>query len=129
MGFSSRKTEYLQGMAHAIATGAIGEAALEAADRTKATRDLMTIRGIGRWSAEYILLRGLGRLDVFPGDDVGARNKLTRFMDLDHPPSYDEISALLSPWDPYAGMLYFHLLLDGIAERGQLSRRHDAPDE
>lgn len=121
MGFSSRKTEYLQGIAHAIATGAIDEAALEAADRTAATRELMTLRGIGRWSAEYVLLRGLGRLDVFPGDDVGARNKLTHFMGLDHPPSYDEITGLLSPWDPYAGMLYFHLLLDGLADRDQLS--------
>jgi DNA-3-methyladenine glycosylase II len=34
---------------------------------------LSRIRGIGRWSAEYVLLRGLGRLDTFPGDDVGAQ--------------------------------------------------------
>src|SRR5205807_2380274 len=44
---------------------------------------LMRLRGIGRWTAEYVLLRGLGRLQIFPGDDVGAHNKLRRFFDLD----------------------------------------------
>lgn len=122
MGFSSRKSEYLQGIAHSVTAGVIDETAFDGADRTEATRHLMQVRGIGRWSAEYVLLRGLGRLDVFPGDDVGARNKLTRFMGLDHPPSYDEITALLSPWHPYAGLLYFHLLLDGLTDRGELTR-------
>jgi DNA-3-methyladenine glycosylase II len=35
---------------------------------------------VGRWTAEYVLLRGLGRLAVFPGDDVGARNNLRRWL-------------------------------------------------
>jgi len=41
---------------------------------------LTSLRGIGRWTAEYVMLRGLGRLHVFPGDDVGARNKLERLL-------------------------------------------------
>lgn len=88
--------------------------------REGATRNLQRLDGIGRWSAEYALLRGLGHLDVFPGDDVGARNKLQRFLMLPTPPSYTEILAILAPWYPYAGIVYFHLLLDGLAERGAL---------
>jgi DNA-3-methyladenine glycosylase II len=57
---------------------------------------------------------------VYPGDDVGARNKLRRFLDLPTSPTYPEIVAILAPWYPYAGMVYFHLLLDGLAERGVL---------
>lgn len=120
LGFSARKSDYLHGIAQAISTGALDEAALEAAERGDATRSLMSIRGIGRWSAEYVLLRGLGRLDVYPGDDVGARNKLRRFLSLDHDPDYDEIAERLRPWEPYTGLLYFHLLLDGLAERGEI---------
>jgi DNA-3-methyladenine glycosylase II len=120
LGFSMRKAEYLVNSAYAIASGAIDLAPLESADRARATELLMGLYGIGRWSAEYVLLRGLGRTDVFPADDVGARNKLQRFMDLAHPPSRDEIVALLAPWDPYAGMIYFHLLLLGLDERGEL---------
>jgi DNA-3-methyladenine glycosylase II len=40
------------------------------------------LRGVGRWSAEYVLLRGLRRLDLYPGDDVGARNNLLRWLKL-----------------------------------------------
>lgn len=120
LGFSARKSEYLHGIAQVVTAGALDVASFEQADRAEATRLLMEIRGVGRWSAEYVLLRGLGRLDVYPGDDVGARNKFRRFFDLDHDPSYDEIAERLRPWDPYSGLLYFHLLLEGLAERGDL---------
>jgi DNA-3-methyladenine glycosylase II len=121
LGFSTRKAEYLRGVAQAITTGAIDETSLEGMDRAEATRCLTGLAGIGRWSAEYVLLRGLGRLDVYPGDDVGARHKLRSFFGLDHDPGYDEVAERLRPWEPYTGMLYFHLLLDGLAERGELT--------
>jgi 3-methyladenine DNA glycosylase/8-oxoguanine DNA glycosylase len=41
---------------------------------------LLEIRGVGSWTAEYVLLRGLGRTNVFLGDDVGARNNLARWL-------------------------------------------------
>lgn len=121
LGFSTRKAEYLSGLAHAVATGSLHEADLERVDRADAERKLRTFRGVGRWSAEYVLLRGLGRLEVYPGDDVGARNALRRFLALDHDPGYDEIAERLHPWQPMSGLLYFHLLLDGLAERGVLT--------
>ncbi len=120
LGFSGRKTDYLRSIAAAVTSGEVEAAAWERLDRSEATRQLMAIRGVGRWSAEYVLLRGLGRLEVFPGDDVGARRRLRRFLDLDHDPGYAEIAERLRPWSPYAGMLYFHFLLDGLAERGQI---------
>jgi len=120
LGFSRRKAEYLHAIAHAVVTGDLDDAVFETMSRDQATRRLTEVRGVGRWSAEYVLLRGLGRLDVYPGDDVGARNKLRRFFGLDHDPSYDEVAALLRPWEPCTGLLYFHLLLDGLAERGEV---------
>lgn len=68
MGFSRRKAEYLIGLAQTVVSGDIDADELAAMGRAEATRDLMRLRGIGRWSAEYVLLRGLGRLDVFPGE-------------------------------------------------------------
>lgn len=120
LGFSARKTDYLLGMADAVATGALDEGELERSDRGAALQRLLAIRGVGRWSAEYVLLRGLGRLEVYPGDDVGARNALRRFFRLDHDPGCDEIAERLDPLGPVAGLLYFHLLLNGLAERGEL---------
>jgi len=118
LGFSMRKAEYILSSAHAVATGAITSSQLESCDRIEATELLLAIRGLGRWSAEYILLRGVGRLDVFPADDVGARNKIQRLMELTRPPNRGEIISMTAPWDPWAGMVYFHLLLDGLAQSG-----------
>ncbi|MEO6123915.1 MAG: hypothetical protein ABIR32_09405 [Ilumatobacteraceae bacterium] len=120
LGFSTRKAEYLISCAFAVATGAIDEASLASSSRAAATDMLTAMRGIGRWSAEYVLLRGLGRVDVFPADDVGARNKLERFFELSVAPNREQILALLEPFGSWAGMLYFHLLLDGLDERGDL---------
>ncbi|CAN5582481.1 DNA-3-methyladenine glycosylase [soil metagenome] len=120
LGFSTRKAEYLMSCAYAVASGAISEPRLQSLDRAAATDVLLGLRGIGRWSAEYVLLRGLGRIDVFPADDVGARNKLQRFFELSIAPDREQILALVDPMAPFAGMLYFHLLLDGLAERGVL---------
>ncbi len=64
------------------------------------------------------MLRGLGRLQVFPGDHVGARNKLERLFDIDSPLDYESIERLLAPRLPYAGVVYFHLLLDSLSEAG-----------
>jgi len=120
MGFSTRKAEYIFASAAAIETGAIDEAELAALDRAAATTTLVGLRGIGRWSAEYVLLRGLGNLEVFPADDVGARNKLETFFSLSAAPTREQILTLMEPWHPYAGMIYFHLLLDGLAVRGEI---------
>lgn len=79
---------------------------------------LTSLYGIGRWTAEYVLLRGLGRLHVFPGDDVGARNKLRRFFDIERTLDYESIERLLARWHPYGGIVYFHLLLDSLTEAG-----------
>ena len=121
LGFSTRKAEYLTSCAYAVTTGVIDEEKLQSMDRAAATDMLLRLRGIGRWSAEYVLLRGLGRIDVFPADDVGARNKLQRFFELPAAPDREQILALLEPMAPVAGMLYFHLLLDGLDERRVLN--------
>ena len=118
IGFSNRKAAVLVDLAAAADSGELDALALATLPRSAATAALMALPGIGRWSAEYVLLRGLGRLDVYPGDDVGARNKLQAFMDLSGPLDYESVAQVTSAWAPFAGMAYFHLLLDGLASRG-----------
>jgi len=79
------------------------------------------LRGVGRWTAEYTLLRGLGRLHVFPGDDVGARNNLARWLECRRPLDYAHVQAAVRHWQPFAGLVYFHLLLANLAEHGTLT--------
>ena len=76
---------------------------------------LEQLRGVGRWTAEYVLLRGLGRWHIFPGDDVGARNSLTRWLKLRKPLDYQRVRRVMARWKGYGGLIYFHLLLDRLA--------------
>ena len=61
------------------------------------------------------------RLHIFPGDDVGARNNLRRRLHVAEPLDYEAVGRLVSPWQPFAGLLCLHLLLDSLAEAGYLA--------
>lgn len=121
LGFSRRKGETLIELAHDMLSGLLDMEALEALDDEAALRALCSLRGIGRWSAEYILLRTLGRINVFPGDDVGAQKNLQCWLQLQEQPDYQGVRKLLVRWQPYEGLIYFHLLLDRLAVAGHLS--------
>ena len=124
-GFSLSKARAIVEIARAVVDGDLDLEALERLDDAAAIEHLSGLRGIGRWSAEYVLLRGLGRLNVFPGDDVGAHNKLRRLLRIDTPLDYDAVRELVSRWDPYAGLVYFHLLLDSLATAGLIGSKTD----
>ena len=66
------------------------------------------------------MLRGLGRIDMFPGDDVGAQNNMKRLLALNEKLTYARIKALTTRWQPYAGFVYFHLLLRNLDQKGLL---------
>lgn len=122
LGFSQQKARAIKELARAVAADRLDLVKLEQLSNEDAVAYLSEIRGIGRWSSEYVLLRGLGRLDTFPADDVGAQNNLQRLFGLDRKPGYDEINALLAPWSPYQGLVYFHLLLEKMRLKGFLHR-------
>jgi DNA-3-methyladenine glycosylase II len=118
LGFSTRKAQTILELARAEAAGNLELAALEQLDDVAVTNALVQRRGIGRWSADLVMLRGLGRLHVFPQSDVGALNGLRSFITaagLD-----DDPDDALARWAPDAGMLYLHLLLRGLEQRGML---------
>ncbi|MCX5890477.1 MAG: DNA-3-methyladenine glycosylase 2 family protein [Deltaproteobacteria bacterium] len=85
-----------------------------------AVKTLTLLKGIGRWSAEYVLLRGLGRTHLFPGDDVGARRKLQDWLNLKEPLDYQGVRRVLADFHPYGGLIYFHFLLSQLAAEGHL---------
>jgi len=121
LGFSRAKALSIVALAAAIETGTFDADAIDSLDNEKAVAALMHLRGIGRWSAEYALLRGLGRLNVFPGDDVGARNNLAHRLQRKGPLDYAAVQAAVQPWQPFAGLVYFHLLLANLADQGVLT--------
>ncbi|HEU5399975.1 MAG TPA: hypothetical protein VFU86_01385 [Terriglobales bacterium] len=122
LGFSYSKARSLLSLARDTVAGQFYPEQLQDLDNQSAVEEALKLRGVGRWTAEYVLLRGLGRLDTFPGDDVGARNRLALWLGRDEPLDYDGVKRAVKRWQPYAGLVYFHLLLAGLTESGEMLR-------
>src|SRR5665213_800846 len=122
-GLSANKLATLRRVADALVSGSLDEAMLEELPSLEAGRLLGSIKGIGPWTATVILLRGLGRLDVFPMNDTSiARNLafIAGTIPLD-------IGRVLTALAPQQGMLYYHLLLARLEARGDIGRAsHDS---
>jgi DNA-3-methyladenine glycosylase II len=122
-GLSARKAQTLRDLARIVASGELLESQLEAMSTPDALRRLIDLPGIGLWSASVVLLRGLGRLDVFPPGDVGAARGLRTVMGLE--PDAD-IHPLVERFGNLRGYLYFHVLGGSLIEKGLI---HPAPKE
>ena len=120
LGFSRQKAHALLSLSRALTAGALDLDAIKTMDNGAARERLLELHGAGRWTAEYALLRGLGRLHVFPGDDVDARKRLARWLNRRTSFDYEGVQAAVRPWHPYSGFAYFHLLLQGLLEAGEL---------
>ncbi len=121
MKFSRQKAQAMVELSCGLAQGRLDLEALTGCTDVALLACLQALRGIGRWSAEYALLRGFGRLHVFPADDVGAWHGLRRWLGLRKPLDYGRTVRLAHRWHPYAGMVYFHLLLDRLQREGHLA--------
>jgi len=117
-GLSAAKIGALRRAGEAIANGELDEATLEASDGAEAARLLRRVKGIGPWTATLILLRGLGRLDVFPANDSGVARSLAFVAGAAAFDAQADLEAL----GPQRGMLYFHLLLARLEARGEIGR-------
>ena len=103
LGFSHQKAQALIELARAASEGCLDLERL-AHEPDEIIRDrLCGLRGVGRWTAEYVLLRSLGRLHIFPGDDVGARNNLRRWLGLTEPLGYEAVRRVLAAGGPALG--------------------------
>jgi len=79
---------------------------------------LLELPGIGPWTADYVLLRGLGRLDIFPSGDVGATRALGRILGrVIEPPTAVQFAERFAP---LRGMLYFCMLGNVLAAPGSI---------
>jgi DNA-3-methyladenine glycosylase II len=122
LGFSRQKAQAMIEIANRLSNCPDRLDNLDQLEDKSALKELLELHGIGRWSAEYIMLRGLGRLGVFPADDIARQKNLHRWLRLRKIPRYEDVRRLLARWHPYEGLLYFHFLLANLEERGELKQ-------
>jgi DNA-3-methyladenine glycosylase II len=117
-GLSANKLMTLRRVGEALAGGALDDAMLEQQTSPDAAAVLRRIKGIGPWTAAVILLRGLGRLDVFPMNDTSV----TRNLALVSRSASIDVESTLRALSPQQGMLYYHLLLARLDAVGDVGR-------
>lgn len=121
LGLSRQKGEYLINLARLAADAKDRDfSSIDALADDDAIERLSEIRGVGRWTAEYVLLRGFGRINIFPGDDVGGRNKLYEFLGKTTAPDYAGVRRIMDRWHPYGGLIYLHLIVSGLVDNGHV---------
>jgi DNA-3-methyladenine glycosylase II len=108
MQFSRNKAGFITDLAQQIVSGRFDLDRLPEIPTNDAVAYLSSFRGIGPWTAEFLLLRALGRTDVFPAADAGLRQAVTRLYGtrLAEP----ALRAFAGPWGAWRGLVALYLL-------------------
>ncbi len=107
--YSRQKAEYLIGAARLVAAGTLDLAALPAMSATRAERTLLSVRGLGPWSVNYLMMRSLGFADCVPLGDTGVTSGLKALFRLEERPDVDATRRLMSVFSPHRSLATAHL--------------------
>jgi len=110
MQFTTRKAEYIVGLARAAASGEIDLDGLAACPNDDVIAAVTAVRGFGRWSAEWFLCRGLGRGDVCPAGDLGVRRAFEHFYNRGKPLDERAIRRRAAAWGSHQNLAVHYLL-------------------
>ncbi|WP_236640333.1 DNA-3-methyladenine glycosylase family protein [Tepidimonas charontis] len=108
-GLSARKIEYLLDLARHFADGRIDPAAWQQRDDEAIIRELIAIRGIGRWTAEMFLIFHLLRPNVLPLDDVGLIRGISQAYFSGEPVSRSDAREVAAAWVPYRSVATWYI--------------------
>lgn len=107
LSFSRRKAEYILDLSRSIVEGTLDLENLGELDDSTLIKRLIQERGVGRWTAECLLLFGYGRRSMLPAADIGLRNAVRDRYHLDHQPTEKEVREIAQEWTPYESYLTF----------------------
>lgn len=108
-GLSRNKLLALRDLANKVHSGELDLARIARRGDQHVIDALVTVRGIGEWSAQMFLMFRLGRLDVMPCADLGIQEGLRRLDGLPERPKPKEVLARSTPWRPLASVASWYL--------------------
>jgi DNA-3-methyladenine glycosylase II len=120
-GFSRGKAAYVHDLCAHVLDGRLELDHLDTLPDDEVVTELTAVKGIGRWTAEMILIFHLNRPDILPLDDLGIREAFKRLYNLDDRPGPDEMTLIAEPWRPWrsVGSWYLWRILDNEPLRAQ----------
>ncbi|MEX2570688.1 MAG: DNA-3-methyladenine glycosylase 2 family protein [Gemmatimonadota bacterium] len=108
-GLSRAKAGYVRDLAHRYLAGEIDPSTLRGLPDEEVIQDLVRVRGVGRWTAEMVLIFCLGRPDVLAVDDLGIRTAVQRAYGLDERPGGPDLVRIGDAWRPFRSYASLYL--------------------
>jgi DNA-3-methyladenine glycosylase II len=106
--FSRQKVEYVLELSRAVATGDLDFSAIASLPTDEAITAITRFKGAGRWTAEYVLMRGLGMRDSLPAGDLGLRAIIGRWYGKGRHASESEVREIAELWTGWRGWSAFY---------------------
>lgn len=109
-GFSGRKIETIQGAASATINGVV-PSTIEVQSMTDEAliQQLVTLKGVGRWTVEMMLMFTMARMDILPADDFGVVHGYKRLKNLEVAPKAKVMREIATIWQPYRTVASWYL--------------------
>ncbi|MHA2407955.1 MAG: DNA-3-methyladenine glycosylase family protein, partial [Candidatus Ranarchaeia archaeon] len=116
-GLSFRKGEYIKGASTLIAEGKLNLEKLKNFESSEQIiRELDEIRGIGVWTAELTMLRGMQRLEALPADDLGLRRVISHYYCDGKMVTGVEARRIAIGWGRWKGLAAYYLVVASMLE-------------
>ncbi len=109
IGFSRQKAGYLRDLCARMKAGLLPMDRLDAMSDDEVIETLTQVKGIGRWTAEMVLMFKLHRTDVLPVDDLGIVKAIRKAYRLRKDPGPDRIRQIGEKWRPYRSIASWYL--------------------
>jgi DNA-3-methyladenine glycosylase II len=111
-GLSFRKGEYIREAARLITEGKLNLEKLKDYESSEQIiKELDEVRGVGVWTAEFTMLRGMRRLEALPADDLGLRRVISRYYCNGKAISSAEARRIAENWGAWKGLAAYYLVV------------------
>jgi DNA-3-methyladenine glycosylase II len=101
VGLSTQKARYIRDLSERVTSGTLNLANFEKLEDEEVITHLVAVKGVGRWTAEMMLIFSLGRPDVLPVDDLGFVEGVRESYGLEARPTRKELLERGEAWRPY----------------------------
>ena len=109
MKLSARKAEYVSDIAESVASGSLDLDSLADLPDESIVEELVKLRGVGPWTAHWLLIRAFDRPDGFPDGDLAIQRSLGALYNAGKRLTPDEAAALSTRWRPYRSYLVTYM--------------------
>jgi DNA-3-methyladenine glycosylase II len=110
-GLSFRKAEYIKNAAECVVSGDLDLDAMLGMPDDEVMGELVKLPGIGRWTAEYCMVRGMRKHNSIPADDLEVRRLILHYYLDGEKIDGKTARKVAQNWEPYKGMAIYYLIV------------------